>query len=247
VPSEKLIMNMSTTYYGWVAVGAISQATATGLLLSAMVERSFVVAVAFSKTELIQVAVLGTIFLNEKPSTLLLLAILIMLVGVSALANLGNMKSRSMITGAGIARGLACGVFFAMSSIAFRAAGTKMVSLYPESALFASVWSVLLAQIIQTAILGGWIAWTQPAALKNVFATGATPWLAGFAGAVASTGWFFAVILRPVAEVRTLGMLDMVFSYAVSRIWFHEPTTRRELFGISALVAGALVAVCSTL
>jgi drug/metabolite transporter (DMT)-like permease len=61
-------------------------------------------------------------------------------------------------------------------------------------------------------------------------------------GAAASAGWFTAMAIEPVAHVRTLGLVELLFSYAVSRRVFRERLTRRELAGV-ALLALALVLV----
>src|SRR3984893_6047150 len=41
----------SLAYGGWIAVGALAQVAATALMLKAMSQRSFVVAIAYIKTE----------------------------------------------------------------------------------------------------------------------------------------------------------------------------------------------------
>jgi drug/metabolite transporter (DMT)-like permease len=61
-------------------------------------------------------------------------------------------------------------------------------------------------------------------------------------GAAASAGWFTAMTIEPIAHVRTLGLVELVFSYAVSRRFFRERLTRMEIAGM-ALLAVALVIV----
>ena len=60
--------------------------------------------------------------------------------------------------------------------------------------------------------------------------------------AAASAGWFTAMAIEPVAHVRTLGLIELLFSYAISRWVFRERLRRRELVGV-ALLAVALVIV----
>ena len=50
------------TFWPWVVLGAGAQVAATALMLVAMGERSFVVTIAYIKTEPIQVAVFGLVF-----------------------------------------------------------------------------------------------------------------------------------------------------------------------------------------
>src|SRR3990170_4923248 len=47
----------SWAFLGWVTLGAVAQIGATAFLLAAMAARSFALGVAYSKTELLQIAV----------------------------------------------------------------------------------------------------------------------------------------------------------------------------------------------
>ena len=60
-------------------------------------------------------------------------------------------------------------------------------------------------------------------------------------GALASIGWLTAMALRPAAEVRTLGLLEVLFSYLVSRRLFKEQLSRNERAGLLLVGAGVLV------
>src|SRR6476660_1831135 len=51
-------------FWPWVIVGALAQVAATALMLAAMNDRSFVVVYAYIKTEPVQVALFGLIFLG---------------------------------------------------------------------------------------------------------------------------------------------------------------------------------------
>src|SRR3990172_3131681 len=57
-------------FIAWVLGGAVSQIAATALLLRVMAERNFTLGVAYSKTELAQVAVFGLVFLGDPISPL---------------------------------------------------------------------------------------------------------------------------------------------------------------------------------
>lgn len=70
------------SYWPWIALGAGAQIAATMLMLAAMGERSFVVTIAYIKTEPIQVALFGLIFLGDKLSAGIIAAILIATTGV---------------------------------------------------------------------------------------------------------------------------------------------------------------------
>jgi drug/metabolite transporter (DMT)-like permease len=64
---------------------------------------------------------------------------------------------------------------------------------------------------------------------------------AGFMGAAASAGWFTAMALEPVAHVRTLGLVELIFSAIVSRRFFRERMTWLEIAGVTLLTAGLVI------
>ncbi|NBR30497.1 MAG: EamA/RhaT family transporter, partial [Betaproteobacteria bacterium] len=64
---------------------------------------------------------------------------------------------------------------------------------------------------------------------------------AGFMGALASGGWFTAVAIEPIAHVRTLGLIELVFVYLVSRRFFREKIAPREITGMLLLALGLAI------
>src|SRR6195952_3958717 len=69
-------------FWPWLLLGALSQILATGLMLVAMNDRSFVVTTAYIKTEAIQTAIFGFVFLGDHLTALKVIAILIATAGV---------------------------------------------------------------------------------------------------------------------------------------------------------------------
>jgi uncharacterized membrane protein len=99
---------------------------------------------------------------------------------------------------------------------------------------------VLLAQSIQTVLLGGWLAARAPGALRATVTAWRVSTIAGAAGALASIGWFTAFALTTAANVRTLGMVEVVFSYLVSRRFLREKLVPLEQAGLALVVLGLL-------
>src|SRR5256886_15779106 len=73
-------------FWPWVIVGALAQVAATALMLAAMNDRSFVVVYAYIKTEPVQVALFGLIFLGDVVTPAMAAAILIATTGVVIMA-----------------------------------------------------------------------------------------------------------------------------------------------------------------
>lgn len=230
-------------YVGWLAGGAVAQLGATAALLMAMKERNFIVAVTWSKTEVLQVALFGALFLGELPGWVSLAAMAIAVAGVVVLSRPpGGVAGRW--SGRAVAWGLASGALFALSAVGFRGAALQLAGTM--SPWIVGAWGVLWAQLLQSLLLGGWLVLRDRAGLAAIARAWRLSLMAGSMGALASIGWFTAMALRPAADVRTLGMLEVMFSYAVSRRVFHEALSARERWGLLLVVAGVAV-VCAQL
>lgn len=227
-------------YAGWLLLGALGQLAATAFLLAAMKQRNFVVGVAYSKTDALQVALFGSLFLAELPGVLALVAIGLATAGVVLLsfpAGPKALRGEAWISPAAW-YGLASGAGFALSAVGYRGAALQI----PESsAWLAGAWGVLLAQSVQSLLLGGWLLWQEPAALRATTRAWRVSTVAGCTGALASIGWFTAFALTTAANVRTLGMVEVVFSYLVSRRLLREKLAALEQAGLVLVVLGLLV------
>ncbi len=226
-------------YLFWLILGAACQLGATACLLVVMKQRNFIVGVAFSKTEVLQVGIFATFLLQEIPTWLTGLAMLVSTVGM-VLLSLPRRLVGEVLQGSGNAAwfGLACGALFALSGVGYRGAALELPGY---SAWMIGGFNVLLAQLMQSVALGAWLAWRQPAVLTAIAKAWKLSTLAGMMGALASIGWLTALSLRPAVDVRTLGLVEVVFSYLVSRRLFREKISRNELLGLLLVGAGALV------
>src|SRR5262249_17072534 len=72
----------TASLWPWLMLGALSQIIATGLMLLAMNDSSFVVTTAYLKTEAIQTAIFGFVFLGDHLTLWKVVAILIATIGV---------------------------------------------------------------------------------------------------------------------------------------------------------------------
>ena len=235
------VPSASAAFVAWVAVGAMAQLAATAFLLAAMEQRSFIVAVAYSKTELVQIVVYSIVLLGERASIASLAAIALATVGVLLLSikpdNDGGAGAGSWISPAAFL-GLACGACFALSAVGYRGA-TLALGEIPSP--LAGTYSVVWGQAMQTVVLGSYLALRDRAGLRQVMIEWRVSTLAGAMGALASMGWLTAFALRSAADVRTVGLVEVLYGYAVTRRFFGERVSGRELTGIVLVAAGILV------
>lgn len=232
-------------FAGWLVAGALGQIAATALLLAAMAERNFTLGVAYSKTEIIQVALFGFVFLGDTLSPAAGAAVACGTLGVLLMSPADRERPIRTLVAGWTARpallGLASGAGFAISATGFRGAA---ISLEGCSFLMAAAFTLVLAQALQTAVLGGWLLARTPDTVGRVLRAWRTSLFAGFMGAAASAGWFTAMAIEPVAHVRTLGLVELLFSSVLSRKLFRERLSATETTGVALLTLGlAIVAL----
>jgi drug/metabolite transporter (DMT)-like permease len=228
-------------YVAWVAFGAVAQLAATALLIAAMSERSFVVAIAYSKTDVVQLGIYSVLLLGERLSLPAITAIAMATVGVLLLSikpGQGRALQQGSYWSTGAALGLASGAALALCSVAYRAATLALEGALPW---VAGIYAVVWAQTIQTLLLGAWLAARDRRGLVQSLIEWRTSTIAGLAGAIASMAWFTAYAMRSAVDVRIVGLVEMVFSYALSRRFFGENVSRVEVAGIVLVVAGIVV------
>jgi drug/metabolite transporter (DMT)-like permease len=221
-------------FSAWLFVGAVGQIAAMALLLKVMEERNFALGVAYSKTEVLQVAIFGLVFLGDRVSGGTAAAVALGTAGVFLLS--GGWRAGWSARTAGF--GIACGALFAISAVGYRGAE---LAIGGGSFVVIAAFTLLAAQALQTVLLAGWLLARDAAVVVRVLKAWRVSLLAGFMGAAASAGWFTAFAIEPVAHVRTLGLVELVFSYAVSRKLFRERLSPVELAGMALLALGVAV------
>ena len=225
-------------FWPWVLAGAFAQIAATATMLSVMGQRSFVVAYAYIKTEPVQVALFGLIFLGDRVTPLSALAILIATAGVIVISlkpGAGEVRSTRST-----AIGLFSGALFALSAIGYRGA---ILSLHLKDFVLAATFTVTVGLVIQAATLSVYLWLRDPKVLHDIRRAWKPSLFAGFMGAFASEFWFLAFAIATAASVRTLALVEVLFAQGVTRFVFKQPTSRRELAGIVLVVVGVALLV----
>jgi len=229
-------------FYAWAFACGISQIAGTAFLLQTMRERNFAVGVAYSKTEVVQVAIFSLVLLGDRLNVPAALAVASGTAGVLLLAPadrerpfaslIEGLASRSALLG------LACGAGMAMAAVCFRAA--TQVAGTPSFAL-AAAFTLVVAQALQTLMLGGWLCLRAPDVIVRTLKAWRASLFAGLMGAAASAAWFTAFAIQSVTYVRTVGLIEMLFSYVVSRRIFREHLSGREIAGMVLIVSGVVI------
>jgi drug/metabolite transporter (DMT)-like permease len=230
-----------SVFWPWLLLGALSQIVATGLMLLAMNDRSFVVTTAYIKTEPIQTAIFGFVFLSDHLTFAKVIAILIATIGVVITAlRPGGAKGFAELKPTII--GLVAGGCFALSAIGFRGA---IIAVPGVSFVTAASYTLVFGLFVQTLVLTVYLLARAPDVLRKIFGLWKPSMLAGFMGAFASQFWVLAFALTAAANVRTLALVEVLFAQAVSYYSFKQRMSARELFGIVLIVAGVALLVAA--
>ncbi len=227
------------SYWPWIVLGAGFQVLATALMLAAMGERSFVVTIAYIKTEPVQVALFGLIFLGDRLSPGMIAAILIATTGVVIMSlKPGNAGASWRPT----ALGLTSGAMFALSAIGYRGA---ILNLNLSNFVMTATFTLAVALVMQAATLSLYLMLRDPKVMRDIVAAWRPSLFAGFMGAAASQFWFLAFAIATAASVRTLALVEVLFAQFITHIVFRQPTSRRELLGIVLVVSGVVLLIWS--
>ena len=227
-------------FWPWVLTGALLQIAATALMLAAMGERSFVVAIAYIKTEPIPVALFGLVFLGDHVTPSMAVAILLATCGVVLMSLKSGVSSGALRDVVPTVLGLSAGACFALSAIGYRGA---ILSLHEPNFVMAATFTVTIGLAVQTALLTGWLALRDRAVLDAIFRAWRPSLFAGFMGAFASQFWFLGFATATAASVRTLALVEVLFAQAISHFVFRQPVSAREGAGIVLIVVGVALLV----
>jgi drug/metabolite transporter (DMT)-like permease len=225
-------------FWPWVFTGSVTQILATALMLAAMGHRSFVVAIAYIKTEPVQVAVFGFLFLGDAVTLLMIIAILVATAGVitMSLKPRGGAKADALPT----VLGLGSGAMFALSAVTYRGA---ILSLAGTPFVMAATFTLIVGLAMTATLLSLYLALRDPGVLVAVIKAWRPSLFAGALGALASEFWFLAFALASAASVRTVGLVEVLFAQAISSFVFKQPTSRREAAGIMLVVIGVVLLI----
>jgi drug/metabolite transporter (DMT)-like permease len=222
----------------WTLAGALAQILATGLMLAAMQEKSFVVTTALIKIEPVWVALFGLVFLGDTLSPGLMLAIAIATAGVmlmswpkQGLGGAGGQAARPIVLG------LVAGAMFGVAAVGYRGG---ILALGAPNFVVAASTILVVGLVIQTAILTFYLVVRDRENLFAIFRAWRPSMVAGFMGAFASQFWFLAFALESAARIRTLALVEILFAQLLSRNLFKQSLTSREGLGILLIVIGVI-------
>jgi drug/metabolite transporter (DMT)-like permease len=233
---------LSLLVVGLSAAAGFGQIIGTNLLIMAFGHRNFAVGTAYAKTEAVQAAIVGTLLLGEHLSPLSWAGIGVGVGGVLYLSLAGRGTTPLELL-RGIAQpaalcGIGAGFCFGFTGVLIRVANQALPG---EDLVFKALLLLVLTNAMQTVMQGGWLARTEPAQFRAIFATWRDSAQVGALSAIGSACWFSAFALAPVALVRAVGQVEILFTLAFSRFYLREAAKRSDMLGAVVVVAGVVL------
>lgn len=232
----------SWTYLLFCALGGLGQIIGTNLLIMSFGHRGFAVGTAYSKTEAVQAAVIALLFLGEGFGALAWLGIAVSVGGTLYLSLAGRVTSVREVLAATVQPsalyGLGAGFAFALCAIAIRAATQEIEG--PDATLRA-LQTLVVINMLQTLMQGSWLAATERQSIPMLFRTWRSSAQVGALSACGSACWFTGFAHAPVALVRAVGQVEILFTLLFSRFFLKERMKRTDVAGALVVVAGVVL------
>ena len=242
------------SWLAYTLIGAMVQVVATALLIRMFTLRSFGVGTMLTKVDIVITAILGGLVLFRDAFG-----------GRRRSAAGGDCRRRAdvarahrqdgsiappirdggfgswvwaALTDKSIGVALGCAFTFSISFLTYREAA---LVIGEGSFLWRGAWTVLLAILMQTVIVGAWLAWREPGLRARLAPHVRLSTFIGATSAVGSICWFTAFALQNASYVRAVGQVEVVFTLLVSALYYRERISALEYGGIALTVAGVLM------
>ena len=218
-----------------IIVGGLAQIVATVLLIRAFDASNFAIGTVFSKTEVVQVALFSLVFLGEGLRFGGYLAIVVCLIGVALLVTKGAALTGAMVKNRSALYGSLAGGLFGLAAVSIRAA-TKDLS--GASAPVKALVALAVMNSLQTVVHGSYLALSEPGQAKLALVHWRSSAIVGVLSVCGSASWALAFVLQNAARVRTLGQIELLFTFAVSHFWLKDKHVRVEYLASGLILAG---------
>jgi drug/metabolite transporter (DMT)-like permease len=234
-----------------ITLGGVAQIIATILLIYAFQLRNYAVGTIYAKTEVVQVALFSTLFLDEPLAFVAWVGIFVSLVGVIVLSVKGDARGVRAFLSAFKEKaalvGITAGGIFGIAAVSIRLASNSLpASDFPSGDfMIRGLFTLAVMNSIQTVLNGAWLLARERDQLKAVFVHWRSSALVGFFSVLGSAGWALAMTLENAAHVRAVGQIELIFTFVASRLMLGEKPTLGEAIGGALVIGGVVVILLS--
>lgn len=229
---------------GWALAAGFAQILGTNLLLLAFHYHNYVAGTAYSKTEAIQGAILSFVLLHERLSWISWAGIAVGVFGVLYLAGGGKRLHLRDIAQPAALCGLGAGLGYTMTSIFVKLATHEV---HTADKIQAALFVLAVTQAGQVLMQGSYVLLRERGEMTRVLRSWRTSGLVGLLASLGSAGWFTGFALAPVALVRTVGQVEVLFTLGFGHLYLREKIRRHEVIALFCVAAGVALALLGSL
>ena len=234
---------LSLGFLIWVTIAGVAQIVATSLMIHAFSLRNYAVGTVYSKTETVFVAIFATFIASEPLHALAWTGILICLGGVAILSVRGKFSDvrgvLADLTHKGALFGILSGAVFAVAAGGIREASKLLPS---GDFLIKGITTLACMNTIQVVLMCAYLAYRDRPQLGKVALHWRSSIWVGLFSFMGSAGWALAMTLENAALVRSVGQIELVFTFIASHLVLKERPSSGEWIG-SILVVGGVVLI----
>lgn len=224
----------------YALAAGVAQIIGTNLLLMAFGYRNYVAGTAFAKTEALQGAILAMVMLGEHLTPVTWAGIAIGVAGVMVVSAGGaRLRLADLVQPAALC-GLGAGLGFTLTSIFVKSATFDIAT---HDKVLAALVALVAVQAGQTLMQGSYVALREAGELPKVLATWRTSGQVGLLAALGSACWFTGFATAPVALVRAVGQVEVIFTFGFSHLYLKERLHRHDVIGLVLIGIGVATAL----
>jgi drug/metabolite transporter (DMT)-like permease len=240
----RTIPTLTPGFLAWVTVAGVAQIVATSLMIHAFSLRNYAVGTVYSKTETVFVALFATFIGMEPLKALAWAGILVCLCGVAILSVRGKFSDvrgvLADLTHKGALYGILSGLVFAFAAGGIREA-SKLLPGGPEDFLIKGITTLATMNSIQVVLMGVYLMYRDRPQLGKVAAHWRSSIWVGIFSVLGSAGWAIAMTLENAALVRSVGQIELVFTFIASHLVLKERPSAGEWMGSILIVGGVIL------
>lgn len=244
--SGQVLPEFTKTYILYSLSTGVSQVIATYFLIKLFTLRNFAVGTMLAKTDLVQAAVIGSLFFSESITLLGWVAITLTGLGVVSMSTAkiksvteNPFQASKEVTQKSIALGISSGFLFCLSYLFLREATLSIEG----PIIFRSAWTIFIVTTSQTFVLGLILLFFR----RSDFSLMRRLWRpCGFVGITSGLGsicWFTAMAIQNASYVKAVGQIEVIFTCLISVRYFGERITSLELLGMAGILIGVMILI----
>jgi drug/metabolite transporter (DMT)-like permease len=117
------------------------------------------------------------------------------------------------------------------------------LDLNTADATYSALIVLVAVMLIQTIVHSMWLAVRDRETLKQAFVTWRISSQVGLLAALGSACWFTGFANAPVALVRVVGQVEVVFTLLFAHLYLREKIKAHEIAGLLLVVSGVVLAL----